>query len=560
MSVRGGRVYAWLKNFRARHATARAQKKWAGVRVHFIGIGGSGMSSLAELLLLRGAVVSGSDLQDGPSLQRLRALGALVRVGHSAVALAMATRVVFSTAIPAHNPELQEARRRKLPCQTRGALLAELMRDARGIAVAGTHGKTTTAALIAHLLIETGGDPSAVIGGRTFDDARAHHHALPTRSGARLGGGGDWFVAEADESDGSFLQLAPQIAVVTNIEAEHLDHYGELAALDDAFVAFINSARVCAVLNTGDAGVRRILPRVTRPWRSVGGDTDASLRAQQHGGARADGGESLNMGETFEVTNAAQRARVALPLLGQHNIANALTALGVALATGASLDAAARALASFRGVARRFEERGVAAGVRVVDDYGHHPSEICATLKAARTAHARFASANGDGARTRNAFASDDTGRTNFASANADRARAHLAPVNVAAAHASPTERAHTPRERGRLVVAFQPHRYTRTRALFDGFVAAFDDADLVVLTEIDAAGEEPLPGVSAAALASALRARGASAVRFEPHAGALPQLLARELRAGDMLLTLGAGNIHRLGPAVLARLRERAS
>ena len=506
MSARGGHVYAWLKNFRARHATARAKKKWAGVRVHFIGVGGSGMSSLAELLLLRGAVVSGSDLQDGPSLQRLRALGALVRTGHDASALATASRVVFSTAIPAHNPELQEARRRKLPLQTRGALLAELMRDARGIAVAGTHGKTTTAALIAHLLIKTGGDPSAVIGGRTFADARAHNHALPTRSGARLGGGGDWFVAEADESDGSFLQLAPQIAVVTNIEAEHLDHYGELAALDDAFVAFINSARVCAVLNTGDAGVRRILPRVTRPWRSVGGDAATSLRAQQHGdGARADGGESLNLGETFEVTNAAQRARVELPLLGQHNIANALTALGVALATGASLDVAARALANFPGVARRFEERGVAAGVRVVDDYGHHPSEICATLKAARTAHAQPA------------------------------------------------------RGRGRLVVAFQPHRYTRTRALFDGFVAAFDDADLVVLTEIDAAGEMPLPGVSAAALASALRARGACAVRFEPHAGALSQLLARELRAGDMLLTLGAGNIHRLGPAVLARLRERA-
>jgi UDP-N-acetylmuramate--alanine ligase len=456
-------------------------------RIHFVGIGGIGMCGLAELLRAQGYTVTGSDLAEGPTVARLRGLGVAVAIGHDAGHVAGADVVVASSAVRASNPELLEAGRRGIPVIPRAEMLAEVMRLKDGIAVAGTHGKTTTTSLLAHVLQVAGLDPTIVVGGRVIGSG-----AEGERTGARLGGGA-FLVAEADESDGSFLHLSPVIAVVTNVEAEHLDHHGSVDALEDAFAAFLERLPFwgAAVLCLDDPGVQRLLARVSRRRISYGLLAQADWVASE---VRTDGA-----GMAFAVRRRGEAlGSVALPLPGRHNVANALAALAVADEVEVPFAVAAEALASFRGVERRFETKGVAAGVRVVDDYGHHPSEVRATLAAARGVHP------------------------------------------------------------GRIVVVFQPHRYTRTRDLFEAFTTAFHDADLLVLTEIYAAGEPKLPGVEAAALADAIRARGHQGVRFVPDLERVPAELVPELRSGDLVLTLGAGSVSKLGPRILERLVER--
>jgi UDP-N-acetylmuramate--alanine ligase len=455
--------------------------------VHFVGAGGIGMCGLAELLHNQGYRVTGSDLRSGPTVERLRSLGIPVSIGHAPAHVGEADVVVYSSAVRASNPELLEAESRKIPVIRRAEMLAEVMRLKEGIAVAGSHGKTTTTSLIAHVLQRAGLDPTAVIGGRILESG-----AAPT--GARLGAG-RLLVAEADESDGSFLRLAPVIAVVTNIDPEHLDHYGTFQALQDAFTDFANSIPFwgLAVLCLDHPGVQSILPRMTRRISTYGFASQADLCATrvraEHGGTR------------FSVRHrGAALGTVRLPLPGRHNVQNALATLSVALELEVPFETAAAALESFGGIERRFETKGEAAGVRVVDDYGHHPAEIRATLAAAREVHS------------------------------------------------------------GRVVVAFQPHRFTRTRDLWDEFVGAFNDADVLVLTEIYAAGEDKILGVEAAALADAVRAHGHRDVRFAPDLDRVLETLAEVAAPGDLVVTLGAGSISTLGARLLARLAERSS
>jgi len=456
-------------------------------RVHFVGIGGVGMCSLAELLVAEGYRVSGSDLVAGPAVHRLQGLGVRVTLGHRADALEGADVVVVSAAIPANNPELREAARRRIPVIPRAEMLAELMRLKDGIAVAGSHGKTTTTALIAHVLVAAGLDPTAVVGGRVFGSGKE-------RSGTRVGAG-SVLVAEADESDGSFLRLAPVIAVITQVEPEHLDHYGSEAALRAAFADFASRVpfwgRVVVCID--HPGVQAILPHVARPLTSYGFSAQADwVAAAIHTAPR---------GMAFEVRHRGQPCgAVQLPLHGRHNVANALAAVAVADELEVPFKVCAGALAEFGGVERRFESKGQAYGIQVVDDYGHHPTEIRATLAAARGFHP------------------------------------------------------------GRIVVVFQPHRFSRTRDLFEDFAAAFHDADLLVVTEIYAAGEAKIPGVEAAALAEAVTARGHRAVRFVADLERVVGELLPALHPGDLVLTLGAGDVSRLGPELLAALRERAS
>ena len=455
--------------------------------VHFVGAGGIGMCGLAELLHNQGYRVTGSDLRGGPTVERLRSLGIPVSIGHARDHVGEADVVVFSSAVRANNPELLEAESRKIPVIRRAEMLAEVMRLKEGVAIAGSHGKTTTTSLIAHVLQRAGLDPTAVIGGRILESGAAH-------TGARLGAG-SLLVAEADESDGSFLRLAPVIAVVTNIDPEHLDHYGSYEALQDAFTAFANSIPFwgLAVLCLDHPGVQSILPRMTRRTTSYGFVSQADLCATQ---LRVENG-----GTRFSVRHrGASLGTVKLPLPGRHNVQNALATLVVALELEVPFATAAAALEDFGGIERRFESKGEIGGVRVIDDYGHHPAEIRATLAAAREVHA------------------------------------------------------------GRIVVAFQPHRYTRTRDLWDEFVGAFNDADVLVLTEIYAAGEDKIPGVEAAPLAEAVRAHGHRDVHFAPD---LERVLARLLELvapGDLVVTLGAGSISTLGARLLAGLAERAS
>jgi UDP-N-acetylmuramate--alanine ligase len=367
----------------------------------------------------------------------------------------------------------------------RAEMLAEVMRLKEGIAVAGSHGKTTTTSLIAHVLSSAGLDPTAVIGGRVLAPDTA---PSTTRLGA-----GDLLVAEADESDGSFLRLAPVVAVVTNIDPEHLDHYGSYEALEAAFVSFANRVPFwgLSVLCLDHPGVQAIVPRMTRRTTTYGFASQADLVATKL--------RSEAPGTRFEVRRRTERlGEVRLRLPGRHNVLNALATLAVAEEQGVPFETSADALGAFVGIERRFETKGSAAGVRVVDDYGHHPAEIRATLDSAREIHT------------------------------------------------------------GRVVVAFQPHRYTRTRDLWDDFVTAFNDADVLVLTDIYSAGEAKIPNVEAARLADALRAHGHRDVRFASNLDDVVDELAATAREGDLVLTLGAGSISQVGGRLLAKLRER--
>lgn len=452
--------------------------------VHFVGIGGVGMSGIAEVLLNLGYEVSGSDLGDNVATRRLKSLGAQVYQGHATENLARADVVVISTAVQASNPEVAAARERNIPVVPRAMMLAELMRFKQGIAVAGTHGKTTTTSLIASILGEAGMDPTFVIGGK-LEAAGAN---------ARLGQG-EFIVAEADESDASFLYLMPVMAVVTNIDADHMETYGhDFGRLKQAFVDFIQRLPFygMAVLCADDANVREIMPRVTKPVTTYGLEEGAQVRGTDisHSGGRMD----------FKVQRAGQpELAVTLNLPGQHNVLNALAAIAVAMEVGAPDVAIVKGLAEFRGVGRRFQRYGEVAlpdggSFTLIDDYGHHPVEMAATLAAARGAF---------------------PGR--------------------------------------RLMLAFQPHRYTRTRDLFEDFVKVLSTVDALLLTEVYPAGEAPIVAADGRALARAIRVAGKVEPIFVETVAELPHEILTAAREGDVVLTMGAGSIGQI-PGQLAR------
>jgi UDP-N-acetylmuramate--alanine ligase len=446
-------------------------------QIHFVGIGGSGMSGIAEVLVNLGYHVSGSDLASSDATRRLKRLGAKIFRGHKADHVAMADVLVVSSAVKPENPEIVEARRRKIPVIPRAEMLAEIMRMKYGVAVAGAHGKTSTTAMIAIVLTAGGLDPTVVIGGRV--------KAL--RSGAKLGGG-EFMVAEADESDGSFLKMKPTIAVVTNIDREHLDHYRDLGEIQDAFVQFL--ARVpfygAAVVCLDEPNLRAILPRVDRKVVTYGLSSDADLVAT---GVVFDGFRSSYVARW----RGEKLGPIRLAVPGRHSIYNSLAAVAAGLELDIPFGKIAKALARFQAVDRRFQRKGEAFGATVVDDYGHHPTEILATLAAAR---------EGFGART---------------------------------------------------VVAFQPHRYSRTRALLEEFGRAFVQADRVIVTSVYAAGEAPLADVDGAAVADALVRHGHPAVSYEPRLDRIPNRLKQLVLPGDLVITLGAGDIWKVGEAFLA-------
>ena len=456
-------------------------------RIHFLGIGGAGMAGIAEVLINLGYTVSGSDLKSGAATQRLQALGAKVDFGHDAARVAGADVVVISTAVKADNPELGAAVQARIPVVRRAEMLAELMRFRYGVAIAGTHGKTTTTSLVASVLAEGGLDPTFVVGGK-LKSADAN---------ARLGAGA-YLVAEADESDASFLHLSPMMSVVTNIDADHLETYGgDFQRLRATFVEFLQRLPFygLAVLCADDPVTRAIIPEVGRPILTYGFSTDADLRAED---VSSDG-----VGSRFTaVLPGGERETLRLNLPGRHNVQNALAAIAIAHELGVSMGACAKALGEFQGVGRRCESHGDvrigAALVRLVDDYGHHPRELAATFQAVRSAY---------------------------------------------------PER--------RLVVAFQPHRYSRTRDLFDDFCAVLSEADALLLLEVYAAGEAPLPEADSRALARGIRARGRVEPVFVAAVADAPAALAGMLRDGDLLLTLGAGDVGNL-PNLLAQAAAR--
>jgi UDP-N-acetylmuramate--alanine ligase len=449
-------------------------------RIHFIGVGGSGMSGLAEVLLNMGYQVSGSDLKATDVTDRLQSLGGRVFLGHTGSNVEGAQVVVYSSAVRPDNPELVRARANGIPVIPRADMLAELMRMKYGVAVGGSHGKTTTTSMVAAVLQRGGLDPTIVVGGR-----------LKTLGTNAQLGHGRFLVAEADESDGSFLRLAPAVTVVTNIDREHLDHYKDLDDVRQAFIYFANRVPFygVAVLCVDDENVRAILPKVTKRSILYGTRPDAEIRGV--------GLELLPHGSRFRVEAAGRPlGAIQLQVPGRHNALNALAAVAVGLELEIAFEHIAESLGEFHGVGRRFELRGEAAGVRVLDDYGHHPTEIAATLAAAK----------GLG---------------------------------------------------GRVLVVFQPHRYTRTASLREEFGRCFGDADRVWVMDVYAAGEAPIPGVSGNTVVESANAQGAGHVRYAPTWAEAVEAAVREARAGDVLLTMGAGDVSKLGEVLLEGLRS---
>lgn len=464
-------------------------------RLHFVGIGGIGMSGIAEVFLNQGYQVSGSDVAESEATRRLESLGAKISIGHRPENVDGATVVIVSSAIRPTNPEVLEARRRRITIIPRAEMLGELMRGKTGIAVAGTHGKTTTTSMLAFILSEAGLDPTLVIGGR-----------VDSLGGNAKLGKSQWVVAEADESDGSFHHLPATYAVVTNIDNDHLDFFGSLTAVEDAFVAFVGKlpfygmAAVCG----DDPGVRRCLPRFTKPVSSYGFGPENDLCAED---LRVSG-----MGSAFQVyarsgESVRQRlGEVTLRIPGKHNVLNALAAITLARRLGISFEKISGALAGFQGVKRRFEVRWSddCRKQAVVDDYGHHPTEIAATLSAAR---------------------------------------------------------GYWP---GRIISVFQPHRYSRTLHCQDGFTTAFQDSDLVIVTDIYAAGEEPLPNVSGEELAQRIRASLTSAGRSAEnvvYVGTIDDAKSAvidRVADGDLVLCMGAGSITQLPARLIQDLEKR--
>ena len=464
--------------------------KHAVRHIHFVGIGGVGMSGIAEVLFNLGYTISGSDLNDSTTLRRLAQLGIGIQVGHAAENVAGADAVVTSTAVQAENAEVIAAREMRIPVVPRALMLAELMRLKKGIAIAGTHGKTTTTSLVASVLAEADLDPTFVIGGR-LNSAGAN---------ARLGQG-DYIVVEADESDASFLNLLPVMAVVTNIDADHMETYGhDFARLSGAFVDFLHRMPFygTAILCTDDPAVRSIMRQVTCPITSYGFDEGSEVRAIN---VRAAAGE---MHFTVQRRNGVvlPDLDVVLNLPGRHNVLNALAAISVAVELNVPDDAVLRALSGFKGVGRRFQRYGeVNAGdggeFTLVDDYGHHPVEMAATLEAARGAFP-------------------------------DR----------------------------RLLLAFQPHRYTRTRDCFEDFVKVISQADAVLLAEVYAAGEAPIVAADSRSLMRALRVAGHIEPVFVDDIGTMAQTILDNVQAGDVVLCMGAGSIGAVPAKVLELLQ----
>ncbi len=451
-------------------------------KIHFIGIGGIGMSGIAEVLLNLGYQVSGSDLRESEITRRLAGLGGEIAYGHRAENLRQVDVVVTSTAVKADNPEVQEAHRLLVPVIPRAEMLAELMRMKYGIAVAGTHGKTTTTSMIATVLSHGGLDPTAVIGGRL--DLLG--------SNAKLGQG-KFLVAEADESDGSFLKLSPTIAIVTNIDLDHLDYYHDLEEIKATFVDFINKVPFygAAVLCLDDPNIQSIIPQVRKRFISYGLATQADYQAT---------GIVHREGETsFTVLCRGERlGSISFRMPGRHNVLNALATVAVAMELDLPFAEIAAGFADFGGVGRRFQIRYDAGGIMVVDDYGHHPAEIKATLAAARSGWDR------------------------------------------------------------RVVAVFQPHRFTRTRALFDEFVTAFYQADTLLVMDIYAAGEEPMPGVDARALTEGIVGHGHRDAHYLAGQAAVIDHLLAQVRPGDIVITLGAGNVWQVGAELAEMLKQR--
>ena len=452
-----------------------------------IGIGGSGMRGIAEVLLNLGYTVHGSDLSAGATVQHLRALGADIRIGHAAENVGDPQVVVKSSAVGEDNPEVQAAHAKGIPVIPRAEMLAELMRLRTGIAVAGTHGKTTTTSLTAAVFDAAGLDPTVIIGGLI----NAY------RANGRLGQG-EYIIAESDESDGSFLCLFPIINVVTNVDYDHIDHYGTQEAIDDAFVAFMNKVPFYGVniVCGDDPGVRRLLPRVKRPVITYGFGPASKIRAEiMECGVSSWFKVFLKDGQGRET----ELGEVELAQPGRHNVLNALAAIGAGLQAGISPRDCVAGLAAFGGVGRRFERKGEYNGVTVIDDYGHHPAEIAATLQTVRQVF---------------------PGR--------------------------------------RVVMVFQPHRFTRTQALFGEFCQVFEPVDKLFLTEIYPASEKPIPGVSGQSLAQGIRQVSKTDVHFLPDFDAIVDALGDELRPGDVLLTQGAGSVTTVGPRVLDNMERK--
>ncbi|GAA3418910.1 UDP-N-acetylmuramate--L-alanine ligase [Streptosporangium vulgare] len=452
-------------------------------RVHFIGIGGSGMSGIARILLKRGVPVSGSDARGSDMVTELRDLGARVSIGHAASHIKHVDTVVVSTAIRDSNPELGEALRQGLRVIPRAAALASVMAGKTGVALAGTHGKTTTTSMLTVALQKCGADPSYCVGGQL----------VTTGLGADEGSGGV-FVAEADESDGSFLMLAPDIAVVTNVEPDHLDNYGDPRAVHDSFARFVERVTATMVVCADDPGSAALIPIARARGLKVityGVAEDADLRVS---GIVPEG-----LGITFTI---AGRGEVRLAVPGRHNALNAASAIAVAEELGVSFDEIRDGLAAFTGAKRRFEAKGEAGGVAVFDSYAHHPTELAADLRAARDVVASF---SGD----------------------------------------------------GRVIAVFQPHLYSRTRFFADEFGAALGLADEAVVLDVYGAREDPEPGVSGALVAGKVPLP-AERVAYAPHRDGVPALVAGRARPGDIVLTMGAGDVTELGPRIVAELAAR--
>ena len=452
-------------------------------RVHFVGIGGIGMSGLAEILRTLRFEVSGADLKEGETTRRLARLGVRIDLGHRAENVIGADVVVYSSAIAAENPELVHARKLAIPVITRAEMLAELMRVKYGVAIAGSHGKTTTTSLVATILSAAGFDPTVVVGGRMA--------ALGTN--ARLGEG-DLLVAEADESDGTFLRLTTTIAVVTNIDPEHLDYYQTHERLKDAFVEFVEKVPFygLAVLCLDHPHVQELLPRIQRRHVTYGLSPQAEYSARQ---VEFEGTSS----RFVAIRRGESLGEVTVRMPGHHNVLNTLAAMAVADELEVPLDIVKEALGSFHGVARRFTVTSVVDQIALVDDYGHHPAEIRATIAAARQAY------------------------------------------------------------QGRVLVAFQPHRFTRTQLLFDDFTRAFNDADRVWVTDVYPAGERPIVGATGERLAKGVAEHGHHAVSHVQDRSELVRTLAAEARPGDVVIALGAGDINRLLPDLRDLLAARS-
>ena len=449
-------------------------------KMHFLGIGGIGMSGIAEILINLGYKVSGSDIKESEITRKLASLGAKIFIGHQASNINDYNVVITSSAINTMNPEIIEAKRKRIPIIHRSEMLAELVRLKHGIGVAGTHGKTTTSSMLSYILFHGGINPTAIIGGKV----------LNFDSNARTGEG-EYIVFEADESDGSFLRLLPTIAVVTNIDADHMDHYKFFEGLKDAFLKYVNNVPFYgySVLCIDDNVVAELLPKVERPYVTYGFSENADFRA---GNVQCFSDKCIY--DCYYKNDLL--GEVEIELLGNHNVLNSLAVITVALELGLDFKVIKSGLREFKGVGRRIEKIGEEKGITVLDDYGHHPTEIKATLQAIK-----------------------NMGR--------------------------------------RMIILFQPHRYSRTQLLWEDFGAAFGNADIVFLTEIYPAGEEPIEGVSSALIKNSIEKHDGKEVSIVSNIEDIPAEVSKIAKKGDIVLTLGAGDIYKAGTMILEALRK---